>query len=234
MVVTTVAMSRKVVPASNESRLSNAAAVSTVIRPLRWEDEQPAAQLLVGAFMNDPLVIAICGASEVDRVRRMRWNFRLAVRSHCRSGQPAWGVADASGNLRAVVLVIRPGARVTVGRDWLFALRGLIGVGVAGAWRGIVAASAIAAHEPSVPFTYLRTIGVDAGWQRHGLGSALVRHVVQSAAAQLPIYLETARAENLAFYGRHGFSPCGQFRCLGVPVWRVSRPAANAFSPAAR
>ena len=215
-------------PGVSQSLPSSGLTGPTTIRPLRWADERLAAHVLAGAFVNDPLVMAICQGGAADRVRRMWWNFRIAVRSHCQTGQPAWGVIDASGQLRAVVLVILPGARVVLGTDLLFALRGLIGVGFSAARRGVLAANTIAAHEPAEPFTYLRTIGVDPQWQRRGVGSALVGQVVQSAALRLPIYLETSKAVNLPFYTRHGFTCCGEFRCLGVPVWRMMRrPAAE-------
>jgi len=193
------------------------------IRPFGWDDERQAARVLAYAFANDPLVVAICPGPEADRVRRIWWSFRVAVRGHCQIEQPAWCIADAHGAVRAVVLVNPPRTRVVVPKDLLFALRGWLGLGLAAGLRGIEAANMIAAHEPPQPFTYLRTLGVHPAWQRHGLGSALVAAVVRSADRSLPIYLETSRAENLAFYARHGFERSGTFRCLGVPVWRLLR-----------
>ena len=40
-----------------------------------------------------------------------------------------------------------------------------------------------------------------------------------------PAYLETDRVENIGFYAREGFSVEGETRVLGVPVWRMVRPA---------
>jgi GNAT superfamily N-acetyltransferase len=194
------------------------------IAVLRWQDEQCVAALLARAFIDDPLVIAICNAPTPERERRMRWSFRIALRSHWLSRQPAWTAADAAGTPCSVVLATRARMPVQSQSDTLFALRGLRHVGVRTALRGVTAAQVIASHSPPEPFTYLRTLGVDPACQRRGLGSRLVRQVMRAALPELPVYLETAKEENLAFYARHGFEPAGEFRCLGVPVWRLIRP----------
>jgi GNAT superfamily N-acetyltransferase len=200
---------------------------ASAVRRLAWEDEREAAEVLARAFVDDPLVVAICGGSARKRRRRMWWSFRVALRSHCMARQPAWAAIDSEGCARAVALATRPRASVDVKADLLFSLRSLFAVGWAAALRGIEAAQTIAAHEPRAPFTYLRTLGVDPVWQRQGLGSALVRQVVGAAPSGLPVYLETAKSENLRFYARHGFDCCGEFRCLGVAVWRLLRPPAR-------
>lgn len=201
------------------------------VRVLRWADERAAAAVLARAFTDDPLVVAICGGGRQQRERRMWWSFRVALRSHCLAAQPAWGGLDPDGGLRAIVLATRPRAAIDVRADLWFSLRGLLRVGWRAGLRGIEAANTIAAHEPPGPFTYLRTLGVDPAWQRSGLGSELVHQVIRSAPSALPVYLETAKAENLPFYAGHGFECCGEFRCLEVPVWRLLRPAAGRQRP---
>ena len=193
------------------------------IAVLRWQDEHSVAAVLARAFVDDPLVIAICDAPTPERELRMRWSFRIALRSHWLSRQPAWIVADADGTPCSVVLATRARMPVPSHSDTLFALRGLRHVGVRTALRGIKAAQVIASHAPPQPFTYLRTLGVDPSHQRSGMGSRLVRQVIRGSPPELAIYLETAKEENLAFYGRHGFEPAGEFRCLEVPVWRLIR-----------
>lgn len=149
----------------------------------------------------------------------------MALRSHCLARQPAWSIVDTNAMPVAAVLVTRSQSPSPAPGDFFFALRGLLHVGLTTGLRGAQAAHTIAAHAPSQPFTYLRTIGVDPAMQRRGFGSELVEWVVRAAPATLPVYLETAKEQNLSFYARHGFSCMGDFRCLGVRVWRLLRLA---------
>ena len=192
---------------------------------LRWDDERNAAALLARAFVDDPLVVAICDAHAADRSERMRWGFRVAIRSHCLMAQPAWTMTDSAGRTVGVVLVTRPRPTRPANGDVLFTLWGLLHIGLRVGRRGATAARIIAEHLPSGPFTYLRTLGVEPDLHGRGVGSRLVARVLCTAPAALPIYLETAKERNLSFYTRHGFNCLGEFRCLGVPVWRLLRPA---------
>ena len=201
------------------------------IAVLRWQDEQCAAALLARAFVDDPLVMVICNAPAPERLERMRWSFRIAVRSHCLGRQPAWTVVDSGGVPRGVVLATRSRLPVQPHSDMLFTLRGLRHVGLRTALHGFKAAQVIAAQAPAEPFTYLRTLGVDPECQRRGVGSQLVEQVIRVSPPSQPVYLETAKEANLLFYARHGFEPAGEFRCLGVPVWRLLRPAAADGAP---
>lgn len=194
------------------------------VNVLRWEDEREAAGVLARAFIDDPLVMAICPVPARERQRRMWWSFRVAVRSHYLARQPAWSIVGSNAIPIAVVLVTRSHAPIQPRPDVAFALRGFAHLGLAASLRGFRAAQTIAAHAPLHPFTYLRTLGVDPHSQGRGLGSQLVEWVVRAAPVGLPVYLETAKEENLGFYARHGFMCVGDFRCLGVPVWRLVRP----------
>jgi len=193
------------------------------VEVLRFGDERCVAALLARAFVDDPLVLAICHGTAAERQERMRWSFRVAVRSHCLGQQPAWTVVDADGVPRSAVLATRSRLPVQSHADLLFTLRALRHIGWRLAVRGLKAAQVIASHTPQEPFTYLRTLGVDPAYQRGGMGSQLVQQVIRVSPPALPVYLETAKEENLAFYTRHGFAVAGEFRCLDVPVWRLLR-----------
>ncbi|MBI3786458.1 MAG: GNAT family N-acetyltransferase [Deltaproteobacteria bacterium] len=195
------------------------------LRPLQWSQEREVAALLMRAFADDPLVNAICNVQSRQRDRQLYWSFRIAIRSHCLSPQPAWVMTDALSRPIGVALVSRPSMDLRGNPDTLFALRGLFHVGIAAARRGMHAARTIAAQAPHGPFTYLRTLGVDPQYQGRGLGSRLVDEVIRAAPTGWPLYLETAKETNLTFYARHGLSCIGEFECLGVRVWRLFRSA---------
>ncbi len=92
--------------------------------------------------------------------------------------------------------------------------------------------SAVDAARPEEPHWYLATLGTDPEYQRTGVGSALLRSVLDGVDAEgLPAYLESSKESNLAFYGHHGFEVTGEIRTpRGGPtlwlMWRRARPPA--------
>ena len=198
---------------------------SYTLAGLQWANEKRIAAVLARAFVDDPLVIAICAGSARERERRMRWSFRMAVRGHCLAAQPGWTLNGPETVPLGAVLMTRPRMQVESRADLLFSVRALMHIGLSMAVRGFQAARIIAEHVPAEPFTYLRTLGVHPDLHGRGLGSRLVEQVIQSAPAALPVYLETAKERNLSFYSRHGFECISTFSCLGVRVWRLLRPA---------
>jgi ribosomal protein S18 acetylase RimI-like enzyme len=91
----------------------------------------------------------------------------------------------------------------------------------------------LAAYERARPrqtHWYLGTIGTDPARQGTGVGTALLRVVLDRLdAAGVPAYLESSKESNLAFYGRHGFEVTGQIHTpRGGPtlwlMWRDPRP----------
>ncbi len=195
------------------------------IEPLAWRDERTAAAMLVRAFAKDPLVKAICGTPERRRSEKMWWSFRLAIRAHCLSPEPAWVVRDGHHGIVGLVLVSRYGGPLPAKSDTFFAIRSLWHIGWAAAERAMEAARAIARHLPAPPFLYVRTLGIDPAVQRRGLGSYLLAHALNAPGSLRPAYLETAVRANLQFYARHGFRCIGTFSTIGVPIWRLWRPA---------
>jgi len=62
-------------------------------------------------------------------------------------------------------------------------------------------------HEPLEPLLYLSHIGVAPERQGEGLGTALMRDGLDRAQDDdVPIWLETSRADNVTYYERFGFS----------------------------
>jgi len=92
--------------------------------------------------------------------------------------------------------------------------------------------SAVDAARPREAHWYLATLGTDPDRQRSGVGSALLRAVLDNVDIEgLPAYLESSKETNLAFYGRHGFEVTGEIRTpRGGPtlwlMWRRARPTA--------
>lgn len=67
-------------------------------------------------------------------------------------------------------------------------------------------------HMPPDDHWHLNMLGTHPDWQRRGIGGELLRHTFAIAdAADLPCYLETETAENVAYYRHHGFEVRGEW-----------------------
>jgi len=67
--------------------------------------------------------------------------------------------------------------------------------------------SLIESMHPHEPHWYLATLGTDPDAQGRGIGSALMRPVLDHCDAEgLPAYLESSKERNVPFYARHGFT----------------------------
>jgi N-acetylglutamate synthase-like GNAT family acetyltransferase len=75
---------------------------------------------------------------------------------------------------------------------------------------------------------FLWQLAVDPPVQRSGVGHTLMERVLADAeAARLPIYLETAKPENVPYYRGFGFVETGRERLpRGAPLWLMLRPRA--------
>jgi ribosomal protein S18 acetylase RimI-like enzyme len=83
------------------------------------------------------------------------------------------------------------------------------------------------AHVPE-PHYYLSALGVEPGRQGQGIGTALMRPVLDRCDRDhLPAYLETATERNVPLYERHGFSIVEELTLPGAGVhgWLMRRAA---------
>jgi ribosomal protein S18 acetylase RimI-like enzyme len=92
--------------------------------------------------------------------------------------------------------------------------------------RVLRALAVLESNHPVEPHYYLPVVGVEPEWQGRGLGTALMRPIVDRCDEEkLPAYLEATSSHNRALYERHGFEVTEQFM-LGPgspPLWRMWR-----------
>ncbi len=86
----------------------------------------------------------------------------------------------------------------------------------------------MAQHHPAEPHWYLWFLGTRPERQSRGLGSALMRPVLERCDdAGLPAYLEATSDRGAALYARHGFETVGEIVLPGGPslwpMWREAR-----------
>jgi GNAT superfamily N-acetyltransferase len=102
--------------------------------------------------------------------------------------------------------------------------------GVAGSRRGIgVLRASERAHPEGDDHWYLAVLGTHPDQQGRGVGSALLRPVLERCDLDgSGAYLESSKPENVPFYERHGFAVTGVITPGGSPpltlMWRDPRP----------
>jgi GNAT superfamily N-acetyltransferase len=96
--------------------------------------------------------------------------------------------------------------------------------------RVLRALAALEANHPAEPHYYLPFVGVEPPWQGRGLGTALMRPVLDRCDGEnVPAYLEASSPRNRVLYERHGFEVTEEFS-LGPgspPLWRMWRAPNN-------
>jgi GNAT superfamily N-acetyltransferase len=88
------------------------------------------------------------------------------------------------------------------------------------------ALAALESNHPVEPHYYLPLVGVKPEWQGRGLGTALMRPIVERCDDEkMPAYLEATTPRNRALYERHGFEVTEQFSLgpASPPLWRMWR-----------
>jgi ribosomal protein S18 acetylase RimI-like enzyme len=83
---------------------------------------------------------------------------------------------------------------------------------------------------PIEPHAYLFLLGTRPPWQNQGLGSALLREVLESCDRdRMPAYLKATTAANQRLYQRHGFEVTGEIVLPDGPsLWTMWREPGRA------
>jgi ribosomal protein S18 acetylase RimI-like enzyme len=134
-------------------------------------------------------------------------------------------VRREAGALAAVLIAAPPDGFPLPAPSLARRLRSTLGQGLRVARRWAEVFETLAPLHPPEPHWYLSTLGVDPGRQHRGIGAALLADWLADVDRDAGnAYLETDRAENLAFYARAGFENLGETRIFSAPVWRMLRP----------
>jgi ribosomal protein S18 acetylase RimI-like enzyme len=199
-----------------------------VIEPLRESEVEPAGRVLALAFRDNPLNVGVIDTRDAER--RVKVNLhgvRALLPVACRFGVAR--VARCNGRIAGALIATRPyGYPLPPPAAWP-RLRCWLGQGprVTARWRRVF--ESLDPLHPTAPHAYLGTLGVDPALHAQGIGTALLgAWLGEVDEMPVPSYLETDRAENLAFYGRAGFEVVGELEVLGARVWRMQRPRRDA------
>ncbi len=190
------------------------------------EQDVPAlAAMLSRAFLDDPVA---SWAWRADRLRPQALERFQAVRlRQLMGGREIW----TTDELTSAALWAPPGSwhmslRETAMlvpcflRPSLFARMPLVALG----WEKLERA-----HPRHPPHVYLAVLGTEPGTQGQGLGSAVLRPMLEQCDSdQVCAYLESSKERNIDFYARHGFRVLDEIQLLRGPkmwkMWRDPRP----------
>lgn len=195
-----------------------------IVHPASWRDVRTLTGRLAEAFRDDPLYRWMFGGDAAWR-RKGRPFFRLLLRVHLRdgrvftnsdlSGAALWSSPDLpyGGPFTQLVLPLHMRRLFAERAD---AVRWEIG--------------RLNAARPVAPHWYLPVLGVTPECQRTGIGTALLRPVLDRCdKTGYRAYLETSVPDNIPFYGRLGFGVTDEMEVEGGPrVWGMVREPGTA------
>ena len=195
------------------------------VAPLGEHEVAVASRLLGAAFRDNPMNRAVLGRrGPAARARANAVGLRAQLLMTVQHGRVV--AAREQGELRGVLIALPPHAQPPLLPPLLERLRVVLFQGPIASSRWALVAESLQELRPTELHWYLSILGVEAPHRGRGVGSELLAGFLEEADREaLPAYLETDVEANIGFYARAGFTVVGDLRVLGVPVWRLWRPA---------
>jgi ribosomal protein S18 acetylase RimI-like enzyme len=179
---------------------------------------------LARAFRDDPVFCWMLphAPSREDRLRRLFVGM-LGI-------EPKYGLIAGARDGLSTALWRPPGKALTPTIEMIVHAPTLLAVFGMNVGRALAASNAIETHLPKGGgFLYAHMVAVDPAVQGQGRGSAMVRMGVERARGEgVPVYLETAKPDNVRFYQGLGFQVLGDWRIpRGPRMWSMLHPAGS-------
>ena len=200
---------------------ATAASEAATVRKARRDEAGAICRTLTRAFFDDPVTSWFMPERE-RRAKQLPRAFRLGIRHVYMPHEESYVTEGGVG----AALWHPPGTwEVGVGRQLLMlpALIRAYGRDLSRSLRGFNLITA--EHPRRPPHWYLPFIGVDPDWQGRGIGTALLRPVLDRCDREgMPAYLEASTPRNRACYERNGFEVTGTITLPdGPPLWKMWR-----------
>lgn len=180
---------------------------------------------LADAFRDDPVFAWMIPPATPKRDAKMLTFFTSMARSYLRRDKHVYVVGDG----QAAALWSAPGAWTLPMSEMLRETPSAVKAFGRNTFRAVRTQLQVESKHPKEPaHWYLGYLGTRCDSQGQGLGSAMLREVLEPAdAAGVPAYLESSNERNLTLYRRHGFEVVEEIRALGTgpTIWRMWRDA---------
>jgi GNAT superfamily N-acetyltransferase len=203
-----------------------AAREAASVRKLRPADSDNAIAALARAFYDDPVFSFLLPDND-RRGRQLQGMFEMLARR-------LWLAHDETYTTDAVVggaFWVPPGEwHVSVLTQLRMMPMAVARIGLRDQPRLLRALALIETKHPREIHFYLPAIGVAPEWQGKGIGTALLRPMLERCDRQgLPAYLEASSERNKACYERNGFEVREELHIPGggPPLWPMWRPPAS-------
>ena len=207
------------------SPVSDAAALDTGLRPRRTagQDLPILVETLIAAFVDDP-VMTWCIPDHDRRPEILRAFLEITVDVN----QP-YGELYITDPVPVAGAVWVPSGCQPEGEHAEQLAAWYLEVVEENAERFLAAVELMDECHPQQPHDYLFFLGTRPGWQSRGLGSALLREVLDRCDRDgRPAYLEATSEENRRLYLRHGFVVSGEINLPDGPtMWPMWREPSN-------
>jgi GNAT superfamily N-acetyltransferase len=184
-----------------------------------------ASLVMADAFVDDPGWRAV-GPNDPARLHRYIQRVCRGVLNVCaRRGGRIWHV-ERDGRTVGVLSSLDPGQWPPPQPSAMLAQAlGPTLAGPAVVWRSLSADTTMHKGHPEDYHFFVWMLSVAPAAQRSGVGRALLSTALKRADEfGVPTYLDTAKPDNLPYYGSFGFEPIGQTQLpRGAPLWFMSR-----------
>ena len=196
----------------------------TEVRDASSADSDGIAAALVSSFHDDPVMLHMLPKAS-SRPKKMR---ALFVSETKRSLNVGAVITTSDGPAKGAAIWSAPGKWKLGGFELLGQLPLLVHLGL-DTPRSLAVLSQAEKVHPTEPHWYLNILGTATEHQGKGVGSALIRPILDKCDADgIPAYLESSKESNIAFYNRHGFEVTGEIQVKNGPkiwpMWRDPRP----------
>lgn len=196
---------------------------SHVVRKVTLADVRRLSGAMARAFYDDP-ALSHCLVDEPQRLRRLERGFEVFLSQVYLRHDECYTTEGLVGG----ALWLPPRKWKLDGFEQLGLVARMARVHGRALPRILQVIGFLEGRHPQEPHYYLAFIGVEPGRQGAGMGSALLRPVLERCDRErMPAYLEASSGRNRRLYERHGFEVIEQVRLPagGPPMWLMWREA---------